>query len=192
MKTIRILAVIFAFLSIFTSCNKPIKIDNKFLTAVVPSEYVNATDFKQNDVLYLHYLSKDGLESIFSVDNTQDLIIQPNAQTIKEFTPIQRLTSRLRSIEEGTKLPNFNWKNFTITKQPKELKFKGYNGAEATFTVDEKIEKLGKTVKRKIKRMIVFKENDLWNFVLAPSELKNYETEMKTFDEILQSIEIKK
>ena len=191
MRTRRILAVMIASLSIFTSCDKQVKIDNKYLTATAPKDYVNVTDFKQNDVLYLN-LSKDGLESIFSIDNTQDLIIQPNAQTIKEFTPIQRLTSRLRSIEEETKLPNFNWKNFTITEQPKELKFKGYNGAESTFTVDEKIEKLGKTVKRRIKRMIVLKENDLWNFVLAPSELKNYETEMKTFDEILQSIEIKK
>lgn len=191
MRTRRTLAVMIASLFIFTSCNKQVKIDNKYLTATAPNDYVNVTDFKQNDVLYLN-LSKDGLESIFSIDNTQDLIIQPNAQTIKEFTPIQRLTNRLRSIEEETKLPNFNWKNFTITEQPKELKFKGYNGAEATFSVDEKIEKLGKTVKRRIKRMIVFKENDLWNFVLAPSELKNYETEMKIFDEILQSIEIKK
>lgn len=192
MKTINTLAIIAVFISIFTSCNKSVKIDNQYLTATAPSNYVNVTDFKQNDVLYLNDLSKDGLASIFSVDHTPDLIIQPNAQTIKEFTPVQRLTSRLRSIEEETKSPDFNWKNFTITEKPKEIKFKGYNGAEANFTVEEKVDKLGKTVKRKIKRMVIFTDNDLWNFVLAPSELTSYNAEMKTFDEILQSIEIKK
>lgn len=181
-----------AFLSIFSSCHKPLKIDNRYLKATAPKSYNDITDFENDDVLFLVNRMKDGLESIFSIDNIQDLTIQPNSQTIKEFTPIERLTSRLKSIEEDTQDPNFGWKNFTITEPPKDFKFKGYRSAEATFTVDENLNNTGKLIKRKIKRIIVFTDKDLWNFVLAPSELEHYENEMKVFNDIMASIEIKK
>lgn len=180
-----------SFFSLFSSCNRQIKIDNIYLKATAPKSYDDITDFKNNDVLFLDNRMKNGLESIFSIDNIQDLTIQPNSQTIKEFTPIERLTSRLKSIEEDTQNPNFGWKNFTITEEPRLFNFKGYKAAEATFVVDENINNAGQVIKKKIRRMIVFTDKDLWNFVLAPSELQSYESEMKIFNDILESIEIK-
>lgn len=192
MKTFEIFSLMITFLSIFNSCNRPIIIDNRYLKATAPKSYDDITDFKNNDVLFLDNRMKNGLESIFSIDNTQDLTIQPNSQTIKEFTPTERLTSRLKSIEEDTQDPNFGWKHFTITEPPRDFRFKGYKAAEATFTVDENVNNTGKVIKKKVRRMIVFTDNDLWNFVLAPSELENYDSEMKIFNDILASIEIKK
>jgi hypothetical protein len=142
--------------------------------------------------LYLDCKMKNGMVSVFSIDNIQDLTIQANTQTIKEFTPIERLTSRLKSIEEDTQDSNFGWRHFLITEQPRVLTFKGFKAAEATFTVDENFNNPKKVIKRKIKRMIVFTDKDLWNFVLAPSELENYDNEMQIFNQILESIEIKK
>jgi len=180
------------FFSLFSSCNNSKNIDNKYLTAVAPKNYANITQFENDDILFLDNPMKNGLESIFSIDNTQDLIIQPNIQTIKEFTPKERLISRLKSIEEETKAPDCNWKNFRIVDQPKEFIFKNYKSAEATFIVDENVNKTGEIIKKKIRRMVIFTDNDLWNIVLAPSVLENYDKEMQMFNEILKSIEIKK
>jgi hypothetical protein len=192
MKTLKNFTLMISFLSLFSSCHKSLKIDNKYLTATAAKNYTDRTHFENSDVLYLDYKMENGLESIFSIDNIQDLTIQTNAQTIKEFTPIERLTSRLKSIEEDTKNPNFGWKHFLITEQPRAFTFKGFKAAEATFTVEENFSKTRKAIKKKIKRMIVFTDTDLWNFVLAPSEFENYDNEMQIFNRILESIEIKK
>ncbi len=181
-----------SFLSLFSSCNQPKKIDNKYLTASIPKNYTDMTDFRNNDILFLDHVMKNDLESIFSIDNIQDLTIQANAQTIKDFTPVEILTTRLKLIEEDTQDPNFGWHHFQLIKQPKAMMFKGYKAAEATFTVKENIGKAGRIIEKKIIRMVVFTENDLWNFVLSPSASKNYESEMTIFKGILESIEIKK
>lgn len=180
-----------AFFSIFSGCNSENKINNKYLTVTVPKDYVEITQGEDNDILFLDRVTENDLESIFSVDNTQDITIQPNSQTIKEFTPKERLASRLESIEADTKMTDFNWKNFKITNPPKEITFKKYKAAEAIFTVDENVNNTGKIIQKKIKRIIVFTNNDLWNFVLTPSELSNYDKEMKIFEDILESLEIK-
>ncbi|UIR56796.1 hypothetical protein LZQ00_03020 [Sphingobacterium sp. SRCM116780] len=191
MKTFKIFILMVSIFSIFSSCNKPRKVENRYLTAIAPKSYVDITDFGNNDVLLLDNL-KNGLESIFSIDNIQDITIQPNSQTIQDFTPVESLENRLRVIKEDTQEPDCNWKNFRITESPKAIKFKSYRGAEAVFSVVENVNNTGRIVTRKIKRMVIFTENDLWNFVLAPSDLENYEDEMKIFNQILESIEIKK
>ncbi len=180
------------FLPLFFGCNKTSKINNKYLTAIVPENYADITNPKEHDILFLDNSLKNGLESVFSIDNTQDLTIQPNAQTIKEFTPKQILDKRLRSIEEETKASNCNWQNFKLQDLHKTFVFKNKKAAEATFTVDENVNGSGRIVRRKIRRMVIFTENDLWNFVLAPSEYDRYNEEMKVFDKILESITIKK
>ncbi len=181
-----------SFRSLFSSRNKPLKIDNKFLTAIVAENYADHTDHNNDDVLFLIHRMENDLESIFSIDHVQDLTIQPNAQTIKEFEPVERLSSRLRSINEDSQDPGFGWKNFTIIKKPQELIFKGFKAADAIFTVEESVGERRRIIKKKIRRMVIFTENDLWNFVLSPSEVSNYESEMNLFNDILESIKIKK
>jgi len=180
----------FSLFSIFSACDKKGAIDNKYLTATAPEDYVELKN-EADDILFLDKVH-NGLESIFSIDNTQDIIVQPNSETITQFTPKEILITRLQSIEEDTKQPGFNWKKFTLIDPPKEITFKNYKGAEATFTVEENVNDTGKVVHRKIKRIVIFTSNDLWNFVLAPSESANYDKEMNEFNDIMESIEIKK
>jgi hypothetical protein len=179
------------FLTFFSSCKKTYKINNKYLTALAPKDYVDITHFERNEVLFLDQVLKNGLESIFAIDNITDLTIQTNAESIKTFTPSEILLNRLKSIEEETQEPNCGWSHFVMTNAPKAILFKGYKAAEATFSVEENVNQTGKIIKKKIKRMVVFTENDLWNIVLAPSELANYENEMAQFNLILESMQIK-
>jgi len=168
------------------------KVDNQFVTATVPYEYQDLTNFAQDDVLYLDSFKLNGLVSIFSIDNIQDLTIQPNSQTILEDTPVEVLARRLRSIERESHDPDFPWKNFKILEEPKATTFKGYPAAEAVFDVQEYVERQDKTFLKRVKRLVVFTENDLWNIVLAPSESKYYKDEMEIFETILESLVIKK
>ena len=193
MRMKKITFVIFPLLFLFLGCANKVQIDNKYLTATMPWEYRNLTDFNNMDVLYLDCIKKDGLQSIFSIDHEVDLTIQPNSQTILEDTPVEVLSRRFRSIKGSIDNdPAFSWKNFRITEEPKTLTFKGLPAAEGVFEVEEYIKSTDQIIQKRIKRLVVFVDNDLWNIVLAPSQLKHYEDEMHTFEQILESIEIKK
>lgn len=185
-------AILFLCLLVLTSCSKSYEVDNQFVTATVPYEYQDLTDFVQNDVLYLDSFKLNGLESILSIDNTQDLTIQPNSQTILEDTPVEVLARRLRGIERESHEPDFPWKNFKLVEAPKSITFKGRPAAEATFDVVEYVKRLDKTISKRVKRMVIFVDDDLWNIVLAPSESKFYKDEMEIFETILESLQIKK
>lgn len=188
----KIAFTILPLLFLFLGCTHKVTIDNKYLTVTIPMEYRNLTDYNEMDVLYLDCNKKDGLQSIVSIDNIQDLLIQPNSQTITEDTPVEVLARRLRSIEGESHNPDFPWKNFKILEEPKVTTFKGFPAAEAIFEAQEYIKHQDKTILKRVKRMVVFVDNDLWNIVLAPSQLKHYEDEMQIFEQILSSIEIKK
>lgn len=179
-------------LPLLTSCSKSYEIENQYVTATVPYAYQDLTDFVQNDVLYLDSYKLNGLESIFAIDNIQDLLIQPNSQTILEDTPVEVLARRLRSIERESHEPDFPWKNFKILEEPKAITFKGRPAAEATFDVVEYVNRLDDTISKRVKRLVIFVDDDLWNIVLAPSESKYYKDEMEIFETILESLEIKK
>lgn len=191
-KKIGFWTFILCFSIFLVSCSKSYKIDNPFVTATAPYAYQDLTDRVQNDILYLDYLKFDGLESIFAIDNIQDLLIQPNSQTILEDTPVEVLARRLRSIERESHEPDFPWKNFKIVEAPKAITFKGRPAAEATFDVHEYVNRIDDTISKRVKRMVVFVDDDLWNIVLAPSKLQFYKEEMEIFETILESLEIKK
>ncbi|WP_353161374.1 hypothetical protein [Myroides odoratus] len=193
MRMKKITFVTFPLLFLFLGCANEVQINNKYLTATMPWEYRNLTDFNNMDVLYLDCIKKDGLQSIFSIDHEVDLTIQPNSQTILEDTPVAVLSRRFRSIKHSVDNdPAFGWKNFTITQAPKAITFKGLPAAEGIFEVEEYIKSTDQIIQKRIKRLVVFVDNDLWNIVLAPSQLKHYEDEMHTFEQILESIKIKK
>ena len=189
-KVLWIFVLLFSILS--SSCSNTYVVDNPYVTATVPNLYQDLSDFTEDDVLYLDYLQFKGLESILSIDNTQDLLIQPNSQTILEDTPLEVLARRLRSIERESQEPDFPWKNFSLVEAPKAITFKGYRAAEATFEVSEYVERLDDTIEKRVKRLVIFVEEDLWNIVLAPSEIKRYKEEMEVFETILEHLEIKK
>lgn len=174
------------------NCSKSFEVDNQFVTVTVPNEYSDITNFVQGDVLFLDYLKTSGLESILSIDKEQDFTTQPNSQTILEDTPLEVLSRRLRSIEESCKDPEFPWKNFKVVEVPKIIKFKGYPAAEAIFEVDEYVKYRKGTVFKRVKRIVLFTEDDLWNIVLAPSEFQCYKEEMEIFEIILEDLVIKK
>lgn len=191
-KKIVLWAYLLFFSMFLVSCSKSYEIENQYVTATVPYAYQDLTDFVQNDVLYLDSYKLNGLESIFAIDNIQDLLIQPNSQTILEDTPVEVLARRLRSIERESHEPDFPWKNFKILEEPKAITFKGRPAAEATFDVHEYVNRLDDTISKRVKRLVVFVDDDLWNIVLAPSESKYYKDEMEIFETILESLEIKK
>lgn len=174
----------------FGASDKKGTIDNKYLTATAPEDYVELEN-EEDDVLFLDKFQNE-LESIFSIDKIQDSLVEPNSETIKQSTPQEILMNRLQSIEEETREPDCNWKNFRLIEAPKEITFKDYKGAEAVFMVEENVLDTGRIVYRKIKRMVIFTSDDLWNFVLAPSDSANYDNEMNEFSGIMESIEIKK
>ncbi|MGG5507844.1 MULTISPECIES: hypothetical protein [unclassified Myroides] len=178
--------------TLLTSCSESYEIDNQFVTATAPYVYQDLTNRVQDDILYLDYLKYDGLESIFSIDNIQDLLTQPNSQTILEDTPVEVLARRLRGIERETKDPDFPWKTFKIIEEPKATTFKGYAAAEAVFEAHEYVKRMDATILKRVKRIVVFVDNDLWNIVLAPSKVQHYKEEMEVFETILESLEIKK
>ncbi|MDM1043386.1 hypothetical protein HX004_02010 [Myroides sp. 1354] len=191
-KKIVLWAYLLFFSMFLVSCSKSYEIENQYVTATVPYAYQDLTDFVQNDVLYLDSYKLNGLESIFAIDNIQDLLIQPNSQTILEDTPVEVLARRLRSIERESHEPDFPWKNFKILEEPKATTFKGRPAAEATFDVVEYVNRIDDTISKRVKRLVIFVDDDLWNIVLAPSESKYYKDEMEIFETILESLEIKK
>ncbi|WP_158961727.1 hypothetical protein [Myroides fluvii] len=185
-------AILFLCLLLLTSCSKSYVVDNQFVTATVPYDYQDLTNFAQDDVLYLDSFKLNGLERILSIDNIQDLLIQPNSQTILEDTPVEVLARRLRGIERESHDPDFPWKNFKLVEAPKSITFKGRPAAEATFDVVEYVNRIDDTISKRVKRMVIFVDDDLWNIVLAPSESKYYKDEMEIFETILESLQIKK
>lgn len=189
----KIAFTILPLLFLFLGCTHKVTIDNKYLTVTIPMEYRNLTDYNEMDVLYLDCNKKDGLQSIVSIDNIVDLTIQPNSQTILEDTPVEVLSRRFHSIKDSVDNDSsFSWKKFSVTEEPKAITFKGLPAAEGVFEVEEYIKSTDRMIQKRIKRMVVFVDHDLWNIVLAPSQLKHYEDEMQIFEQILTNIEIKK
>lgn len=177
---------------LFSSCSDLKEIDNKYLTIQVPKDYMDMTDFDNEDVLFLDRLGEDGLESILSIDNEVDLTIQPNSQTIQEDTPVEVLARRLRSIEDAAENdPNFRWTRFRLVEEAKATTFKGLPASEGVFEVQEYMKRTDQVVTRRVKRIVIFLEDDLWNIVLAPSRLQRYTTEMEVFEAALESMVIK-
>ncbi|MGS4346264.1 hypothetical protein ACKUSY_11855 [Myroides odoratus] len=177
---------------LFTSCSDFKEIDNQYLTIQVPKDYMDMTDFDNEDVLFLDRLGEDGLESILSIDNEVDLTIQPNSQTIQEDTPVEVLARRLRSIEDAAENdPNFRWKRYRLVEEASATTFKGLPAAEGVFEVQEYMKRTDQVVTRRVKRIVIFMEDDLWNIVLAPSRLQLYTTEMDVFEAALESMVIK-
>ncbi len=186
------------FWSLF-SCNKNENvIENKYIKIEKLSEYHNITNPKNNDILFLvkftdfgNEKTKGGLQSIFSIDNIQHNILQKNSELIEDSKPEEILLERLKSIENECKDSNFNWKDFKIVNDVKATTFKGYKSAVAEFEVKENVKNLNTTIQKRIKRYTVFVKNDLWNIVIAPTNLQNYETEMKDFENMIETLKIK-
>jgi len=61
------------------------KVDNQFVTATVPYEYQDLTNFAQDDVLYLDSFKLNGLVSIFSIDNIPQIVFCENNQALDAF-----------------------------------------------------------------------------------------------------------
>lgn len=134
---------------LFTSCSDLKEIDNQYLTIQVPKDYMDMTDFDNEDVLFLDRLGEDGLESILSIDNEVDFITQPNSQTIQEDTPVEVLVRRLRSIEDAAENdPNFRWTRFRLVEEAKATTFKGLPAAEGVFEVQEYMKRTDQVVKK--------------------------------------------
>ncbi|MGG5577140.1 hypothetical protein ACPDHL_07350 [Myroides sp. C15-4] len=177
---------------LFSSCSDLKEIDNKYLTIQVPKDYMDMTDFDNEDVLFLDRLGEDGLESILSIDNEVDFLTQPNSQTIQEDTPVEVLARRLRSIEDSAENDSdFPWTRFRLVEEAKAITFKGLPAAEGVFEVQEYMKRTDQVVTRRVKRIVIFMEDDLWNIVLAPSRLQRYTAEMEVFEQALESMVIK-
>lgn len=187
------------FLGFFSCKKNENNIENKYVKIVKLSEYHNITDPKNDDILYLvkftdfgNEKTKGGLQCILSIDNIQDNFLQKNSELIKDNTPEEILLGRLQSIEDDCKDPNFNWKDFQIVSEVKPTVFKGYKAAVAEFEVKENIEYLNnKVIQKRIKRYTVFVKNDLWNIVIAPTKMENYDNEMKDIEDMIETLKIK-
>lgn len=188
----------FILLILFSCNNADNKIENKYVKIEKLDDYHDITDFKNDDVLYLVKFSdfgnkktKGGLQSILSIDNIQQNYLESNADFVESSTPEQALQSRLKSIEEECADPSFGWKSFKIVSDIKPTVFKTYKAAVVEFEVDEHVDYLNTTIKKRVKRYCVFVKNDLWNIVLAPTKLEDYDSEMKNFDKMMSTLEIK-
>lgn len=200
----RILSILFFVLCIFCSCDKYQRIENEYLSINVPKDYINLTD-SGNDVLYVvkfedinNKQRQGGLQSILSIDNIQDNLIIPNSKYITLETPLNVLTRRLKTIKDDVE--NFKlrdekagtyWKNYLLVKVPQSIRFKEFDAAVAEYVVDEYISHLDLTVKKKIRRYVVFVNNDLWNIVISPMSVSTYDNEIKVYDKMLESISVK-
>jgi hypothetical protein len=183
----------------FFSCkNDENKIENKYVKIEKLNEYQNITDIKNDDILNLVKFSvfgnkktNGGLQSILCIDNGQYNFSQTNYEFVKTSTPEKALQGILKSIEENCADPNFGWKKFKIVNEVKGTTFKGYKAAMVEFEVEENVDYLNLTIKKRIKRYTVFVKNDLWNIVLSPTKIQDYEIEMKDFENMIETLEIK-
>jgi len=187
-----------AFLSLFSCKKGSNRIENKKFKIEKESEYHDITDTNNNDILYLVKFDeppetdgKGGLQSILAIDNIQHNLLQSNAEYIQTSLPEEALNERLKSIEEECEDPEIAWKNFKVVDAVKPITFKGHRGAVAEFEVDEHVDFLNKTIKKRIKRYVIFVHNDLWNIVVAPATTQLYDHEMKELDRMLQTLVIK-
>jgi hypothetical protein len=187
-----------AFWGIF-SCKKDNSIiENKKISIKKETGYHDVSDPAENDIIYLVKFSdynnkatKGGLQSILSIDNIQQSLLQPNAEYILENSPEETLGERIRSIQSDCEKPGIGWSDFKIINNVKPTVFKGYKAAEAEYEVVEYVDFLDKTVKKRIKRYAVFVGKDLWNIVLAPSSIQAYDTDMKEMNTMIETMKIK-
>jgi hypothetical protein len=199
MKTITyIFTISMAFLGIFSCKKNSNLIENKKVKIEKESEYHDITDTNNDDILYLvkfdepHQAdAKGGLQSILAIDNIQHNLLQSNAEYIQTSLPEDALSERLKSIEQECEESEVAWKNFKVVAPVKPVTFKGRRGAVAEFEVDEQVDFLNKTIKKRIKRYVIFVHNDLWNIVVAPATTQLYDDEMKELDKMLQTLQIK-
>ncbi|WP_300674488.1 hypothetical protein [Soonwooa sp.] len=188
----------FTLLILFSCSNADNKVENKYVKIEKLDDYHDITDLKNEEVLNLVKFSdfgnketQGGLQSIFSIDNGRYNDLQTNAELVKNSTPEKALRGILKSIEEECADPTFPWKNFKIVSDVKPIDFKTYKAAVAEYEVDEHVDYLNTTIKKRVKRYCIFFKNDLWNIVLAPTKLEDYNSEMKDFDKMMSTLEIK-
>ena len=185
-RTLRLL--LFLLPTALPACTPPMHFTNKYLSATLPAGY-EVLPNEADDILVLSRTTQ-GLESSFLVAHLQELLYQPNAQTIRDFKPVQLLATRLESIAEDTRDPACGWQHFRLVGAARPLDFHGCPAAEAVFEVDEAV--AGRVVPRRIRRLLVFTPHDLWNIVLAPTDTARYAPEMAVFEAVLASVDIKK
>jgi len=93
MRIIRLSITLLLFLSLLSCQKKENNIENKFIKIEKLSEYHDITDAGNKDILYLVKFSdfgneeiQGGLQSILSIDNIQDNLLEQNADLIKNST----------------------------------------------------------------------------------------------------------
>ncbi len=163
------------------------RMDNRYLSADVPAGYAIEKS-EPGDILYISKTT-DGLQSIFSIDHLADNHLLPNKTTMQHFTPTELLAARLQSIEEETREEGSGWTRFAVAEPPRPVTVQGMQGAEAVFTVEETVGE--RIIQRKLKRLLLYTADDLWNVVMAPTDAARYREEVQVFEEFLAGIRLK-
>lgn len=188
-----LIAAIFGLEALQTKTKPLVLVNNRFentyISGIVPKGWT-AYENEPGDTDTLVYLVKDNGIANISIDHDQHFLNTPNSSTTKNYDPTDVLYDRLKSIEESTKAdPKVGWENFKGVGEIKEIDIKGLRAAEGHFIVDEKI--LGQKTERKIKRIVVFTDDDLYNIVFAAADKTKFQEEEKAFNEFMNSLTIK-
>lgn len=181
------------------SCKKDDAIiNNRYIKIIKLDAYHDVTDSKEDEILNLVKFSdfnnkatSGGLQTILSIDHGQYNFLFSNAEFIKDKTPEEALKGILEGIAKDCQETDFSWKNFKITNTISPITWKNYPVAVAEYEVEEHIDYLNTTIQKRIKRYTVFIKKDIWNIVLSPESVKTFDRDMKEFDEMLESLEVK-
>jgi len=137
----------------------------------------------------LLYLEKNNGRANISIFNTQNLLTEPNSTIIKKYNPKEVLKYIFNLVEKSMK-PDPNLQNFRQDGEIKLIDLKGFSAAEGSFIID--ILREDGIVERKIKRIVIFANNDLWSIVFSATNSQIFEEEKKDFDKFLEDLIIKK
>ena len=117
------------------------------------------------------------------------MLTEPNSTIIKKYNPKEVLKYIFNLVEKSMK-PDPNLQNFRQDGEIKLIDLKGFSAAEGSFIID--ILREDGIVERKIKRIVIFANNDLWSIVFSATNSQIFEEEKKDFDKFLEDLIIKK
>ncbi len=179
---------------LFVSCTGGGLADNVFendhLIAEIPAGWtVVDSSLQEGDWLYLE--GDDGGISNITVFNLEFFVGVPNKETVEQYFPLKLVEMSFESISAEIEQTNISpWENFEVVEFPVSSKFKGLDSAQGAFAVDEYISALEAVQRRQLRRVLVFKEDEIIIIVFSVP-MEDFAQKVPEFDRFLEGLNFK-
>ena len=154
---------------------------------VIPQGWAKVAQKSKSVILFIEKTS-NRIANI-SVDISPQFLNMNNQVAMQKYSPTEILEYRWNGIQNQiSSNPSLAWQNFKQIEAPNNITLNSLSAAQGIFAVEENILGKGTITPRKIRRVVIYAKNDIFDVVFASTDTDNYTVENKVFDEFLNNL----